>query len=60
MRVGHVQSRGSKKRKLSKNRKLNENRVFINFADRPIGEFIFFLEIGEYTICIIDLGDEHL
>src|SRR6218665_1064614 len=53
-----VKTEGSKKRKLSEKRKLNENNIheIYKFCGNR-GKFINFVEIGEYAICIIGLGD---
>src|SRR6218665_752369 len=50
---------GSKKCELREKRKFNVIRGKIyKFCSRNMGEFIIFLKmLGEYAICIIDLGD---
>jgi len=52
-----VKIRGSKKRKLSK-KNVNFEEIGGNARCKfcGIGEFINFVEIGEYVICIINLG----
>ena len=45
---------GSKKRKLSKNVNFTKIGGFIHSAETG-GKFKIFVEIGEYTICIVDL-----